>query len=195
MSHEHNSGTTAPPRRVSRFLATTLGLMAALHLYIGWRLLPDLGLNGACWTVGILLLCVSAVMIPFGMASRFFIRPTELADRIHWLGALLMGLFSSLLVLTLLRDIALLLMPAAWRHDSALAIVALAGLVTLIGYINARRIPRVAHVAVPIAGLPAPLHGFTIAQITDLHVGPTIKQAYVTGVVSRLNALQPISSP
>ncbi|MHC6084421.1 metallophosphoesterase [Ralstonia solanacearum] len=191
MSHEHNSGTTAPPRRVSRFLATTLGLMGALHLYIGWRLLPDLGLNGAGWTVGILLLCVSAVMIPFGMASRFFIRPTELADRIHWLGALLMGLFSSLLVLTLLRDIALLLMPAAWRHDSALAIVALAGLVTLIGYINARRIPRVAHVAVPIAGLPAPLHGFTIAQITDLHVGPTIKQAYVTGVVSRLNALQP----
>ncbi len=191
MSHEHNSGTTAPPRRVSRFLATTLGLMGALHLYIGWRLLPALGLNGVGWTVGILFLCVSAVMIPFGMAARFFIRPTELADRIHWLGALLMGLFSSLLVLTLLRDVALWLMPAAWRHDSALVIVALAGLVTLIGYINARRIPRVAHVTVPIAGLPAPLHGFTIAQITDLHVGPTIKQAYVTGVVSRLNALQP----
>lgn len=123
--------------------------------------------------------------------GALFIRPTELADRIHWLGALLMGLFSSLLVLTLLRDVALWLMPAAWRHDSAVVIVALAGLVTLVGYINARRIPRVAHVAVPIAGLPAPLHGFTIAQITDLHVGPTIKQAYVAGVVNRLNALQP----
>lgn len=73
-----------------------------------------------------------------------------------------------------------------------MAVPALALLVTLVGYVNARRIPRgVTHVTVPIAGLPEPLHGFTIAQITDLHVGPTIKQAYVAGVVDRLNALHP----
>jgi hypothetical protein len=125
------------------------------------------------------------------MAARFLIRPAERADRVTWFGALLMGLFSSLLVLTVLRDVALILLPAAWRHDSALAVPALALLVTLIGYVNARRIPRVADVAVPIAGLPKPLHGFTIAQITDLHVGPTIKRDYVAGVVERLNALHP----
>jgi predicted MPP superfamily phosphohydrolase len=174
-----------------RFLATTVLLMAALHLYIGWQLLPDLGLSGAGWSAGVAFLCVSSVMIPLGMAARFVVRPIALADRVNWLGALLMGLFSSLLVLTLLRDLALIVLPTAYRHDSALLVVGLALFVTLVGYINARRIPRVAHVTVSISDLPAPLHGFTIAQITDLHVGPTIKRPYVAGVVNRLNALQP----
>lgn len=190
MSDEPN-GSRSLPRGRRRFLTTTVALMAALHLYIGWRLLPDLGWNGAGWAAGVVFLLVSTVMIPTGMAARFVIRPISLADRVTWFGALLMGLFSSLLVLTLLRDIALIVLPQAYRHDSALLVVALTLLVTVIGYVNARRIPRVARVTVPIAGLPAPLHGFTIAQITDLHVGPTIKRAYVAGVVDRLNALQP----
>nr|WP_311526381.1 metallophosphoesterase [uncultured Ralstonia sp.] len=190
MSDEPNGRATLSRGR-RRFLATTVLLMAALHLYIGWRLLPDLGLNGAGWAASSLFLCVSAVMIPTGMAARFVIRPIALADRVTWFGTLLMGLFSSLLVLTLLRDIALIVLPQAYRHDSALLVVVLTLLVTLIGYINARRIPRVARVTVPIAGLPEALHGFTIAQITDLHVGPTIKRAYVAGVVNRLNTLNP----
>lgn len=185
------NGSRSLPRGRRRFLMTTVGLMAALHVYIGWRLLPDLGWNGAGWAAGIIFLLISTVMIPTGMAARFVIRPISLADRVSWFGALLMGLFSSLFVLTLLRDIALIVLPQAYRHDSALLVIALTLLVTLIGYVNARRIPRVARVTVPIAGLPAPLHGFTIAQITDLHVGPTIKRAYVAGVVDRLNALQP----
>jgi uncharacterized protein len=43
---------------------------------------------------------------------------------------------------------------------------------------------------VPIDGLPAALHGFTIAQISDLHVGPTVKAPYVRAVVERVNALK-----
>ncbi|MDE2204458.1 MAG: metallophosphoesterase [Burkholderiaceae bacterium] len=190
MSDEQNSKATVP-RRMRRFLATAVVLMAALHLYIGWRLLPDLGLKGAGWIAGVGFLCVSSLMIPFGMAARFVVRPIVLADRVTWVGALLMGLFSTLLVLTLLRDIALIFLPVTYRLDSAVLVLALAAFVTLVGYINARRIPRVAHVTVSIADLPAPLHGFTIAQITDLHVGPTIKRAYVAGVVDRLNALEP----
>ncbi len=185
------TGSRSLPRGRRRFLTTAVALMAVLHLYIGCRLLPDLGWNGAGWAAGILFLLVSTVMIPTGMAARFVIRPISLADRVSWFGALLMGLFSSLFVLTLLRDIALIVLPQAYRHDSALLVVVLTFLVTFVGYVNARRIPRVARVTVPIAGLPAPLHGFTIAQITDLHVGPTIKRAYVAGVVDRLNALQP----
>ncbi|MCK4120445.1 metallophosphoesterase [Ralstonia nicotianae] len=191
MSQENNGSTAALPSGARRFLVTALLLMIGLHLYIGWRLLPDLGLNRTGWTAGVVFLCVSSLMIPSGMAARFLVRSTELADRISWLGALLMGLFSSLLVLTLLRDVALVMTPTAWRHGLALAVPALAAFATLVGYVNARRIPRVAHVAVPIAGLPEPLHGFTIAQITDLHVGPTIKQSYVAGVVERLNSLGP----
>ena len=41
----------------------------------------------------------------------------------------------------------------------------------------------------PIAGLPAALDGFTIAQISDVHVGPTIKRPYVEAIVDAVNRL------
>jgi predicted MPP superfamily phosphohydrolase len=37
--------------------------------------------------------------------------------------------------------------------------------------------------------LPAPLHGFTIAQISDIHIGPTIKREYVAAIVDAVNHL------
>jgi predicted MPP superfamily phosphohydrolase len=44
-------------------------------------------------------------------------------------------------------------------------------------------------VEVPLAGLPEALRGFTIAQISDIHVGPTIKRRFVQGIVDRVNRL------
>jgi len=106
-----------------------------------------------------------------------------------------------LLVLTLLREVMLLAGFAAsgWLIDvasvqrlhswSAVAVPVLAVLVTLVGFINARRRAVVRHVNVPIAGLPARLHGFSIVQISDIHVGATIKNGYVSRIVDAVNAL------
>ena len=44
-------------------------------------------------------------------------------------------------------------------------------------------------VDVPIRGLPAALQGFTIAQISDIHVGPTIRGDYVDAIVRAVNRL------
>jgi predicted MPP superfamily phosphohydrolase len=60
---------------------------------------------------------------------------------------------------------------------------------TLAGFLNARRVARVVQVDIPIANLPAELQGFSIAQISDIHVGPTIKRAYLERIVERVNAL------
>ena len=59
---------------------------------------------------------------------------------------------------------------AALRDGSALAVPLLALAATALGFWNARRTAAVKHVDVPIANLPAALHGFTVAQITDVHV-------------------------
>ncbi|MFK7091644.1 metallophosphoesterase, partial [Chromobacterium violaceum] len=72
---------------------------------------------------------------------------------------------------------------------SALAVPLLAGMITLVGFINARRTARVVNVDVPIANLPDALHGFTIAQISDIHVGPTIKHGYLDAIVDKVNRL------
>jgi predicted MPP superfamily phosphohydrolase len=108
-----------------------------------------------------------------------------------------MGLFSSVMVLTIARDVALLAMApfggaaAAFRHPSAVVVTLLALAVTLVGLVNARRIAGVVHVDVPIAGLPAALEGYSIVQISDIHIGPTIKRDYLKAIVAKVNALKP----
>jgi predicted MPP superfamily phosphohydrolase len=51
--------------------------------------------------------------------------------------------------------------------------------------------PRVREVRVPIPGLAPALEGLRVVQISDLHVGPTIRRRHVERVVSRALAARP----
>ncbi|TMH22849.1 MAG: metallophosphoesterase [Betaproteobacteria bacterium] len=171
-----------------------------LHLYIGLRLLPDMpfGTLGVAALGGWLI--VSTSLTPLGLLARR-IKRQPLSDRLAWAGLLAIGSLSSLLVLTLIRDVVLLVGHAVsgwlfegdllqqFKSSSAVAVPLLAGLFTLVGLINARRRAKVRSVNVPIVDLPAPLHGFTIAQISDVHIGPTIKREYVAAIVDAVNQL------
>jgi len=124
------------------------------------------------------------------MLARFVVARQALADRLSWLGGLAMGLFSSVLVLTVLRDLVLLLAnKPSLAAPTAIAVLALASLFTLIGYVNARRVARIVRVDIPLTNLPDELAGFTIVQLSDIHVGPTIKREYVQAIVDRVNQL------
>src|SRR4029450_8583913 len=105
--------------------------------------------------------------------------------------------FSWLLVLTLVRDVSLvisilLLSPqgqGTWIRSSAIGVMVLTPVITLVGFYVARRVAPVVDVEVPLADLPPQLEGFTIAQISDIHVGPTIKRNFVEAIVERVNRL------
>ena len=171
--------------------------VALLHAFIGFRLVPELPTPWG-WLL-VTGLALSSTLMPLGLLGRRIARQPW-ADRLSWAGLLLMGLFSSLFVLTVLRDVLLL---AAWavnavgmalplsslRTLSAELTPLLALAVTALGFVNARRTPAVVRVDVPIAGLPAALHGFTLAQISDVHVGPTIKHDFLQRVVATVNTL------
>jgi uncharacterized protein len=169
-----------------------LWLLALLHLYIGWRIAPGLPGSLAPWAFAAVLLA-SAILIPLAWFGRRA-RDRERADRLSWAGMLALGLSSTLLVLTLLRDVVLLF---AWPfglvqlpQGSAVAAVAGATLFMAVGFFNARRTARVREVEVPVADLPAALQGFTIAQISDIHVGPTIKRPFLQAIVEAVNDLK-----
>ena len=170
-------------------------LILLLHVYIGARLVPALPYVPFAAIVLLAWLAASAVLMPLGFNARRAAGRTS--ERVVWAGLIAMGSFSSLVVLTILRDVALAALRLAHvggldtaRSATALAVPLLAALLTLIGLVNARRRARVRAVDVPIAGLPASLSGFTIAQISDLHVGPTIRRGYVEAVVDAVNALE-----
>ncbi|KVE32615.1 metallophosphoesterase [Burkholderia sp. TSV86] len=188
-------------RRFSSFLLRFIAIGVLLHVYVGLRLLPDLDSPVARYA-GALWLVASCVLIPLGMLSRVFERQ-PLGDRVAWVGLIAMGFFSSLFVLTLARDVLLAsllsidsLAPrtvslAHWRTLTAVGVPLAALAVSIVGFFNARRRARVVDVDVPIGDLPAALDGFTIVQISDIHVGPTIKRDYVEAIVSAVNRLKP----
>ena len=175
---------------------TLLAILAVLHAYIWLRLLPAMEVGMGGMLLGAALLAVSAVLVRIGLVAPT-LRRTRWSEPVAWAGLLAMGLFSSLFVLTLLREVLLLGLHLAGvagpgpARDSAIAVPLVALAVTAIGFVNARRVARVVKVEVPIAGLPRELHGYSIAQISDIHVGPTIRRPYLNAIVTKVNALKP----
>ncbi|MEU6809174.1 metallophosphoesterase [Streptomyces sp. NPDC046831] len=51
--------------------------------------------------------------------------------------------------------------------------------------------PRVKRVTVPLARLPRAAHGFRIAVVSDIHLGPVLGRGFAQKVVDTINATQP----
>ncbi|SAL72121.1 metallophosphoesterase [Caballeronia telluris] len=188
--------------RRSAFFLRVIGIGILFHLYVGVRLIPAAPVGAPLRWLAALVLVASVLLIPLGMAART-IEQQPLSDRLAWIGLITMGFFSSLLVLTFARDVVLLAIhlvdwargvpigSPAFTAESALAVPALAVLSSAVGFYNARRRAPIVTVDVPIDGLPPALNGFTIVQISDIHVGPTIKRHYVERIVAAVNGLKP----
>ena len=175
------------------FALIFLGLLGSIYGYSGWRLIPHLPppvQPGA--TLALVFLLLTPLLL-FRLRSR----PTSLTDSLAWVAYLGMGFFAVCSTLLVLRDIGGLLLDLVYPIDAVLhasidlATLALALVVAVYGYYQARRTPAVRRVEVPIENLPPALVGLRIVQISDLHVGSTIKAPFVERVVARVNELQP----
>jgi uncharacterized protein len=163
-------------------------ILLALPTYVGCRLLPPLALGPAATAAAVGLLAAATVLVP---------KSVRRSDALAWIGLIAMGFFSTLFVTTLLRDVFLLaarLSLGSLRYQtllepSALCALALTAAVTAVGFVIARR-PRIVNVDIPVSQLPKPLHGFSITQISDVHVGPTIRREFVERLVRRVNGLR-----
>src|SRR5690625_1626866 len=182
------------------FLLTPPVITLVGHLYLAERLVW-------AWPGSIpKIIWLSCVALMYACITAGFLirhdKTTPFNDRISWVAFTFLGLFSWLFVLTLLRDVLLftLWLGQSWpplgswdtqrtRFYSALLIVLVSLTATVVGFFNARRTPKVVEVEIKIAGLPDALNGFSIAQITDLHIGSTIKKQFVQRVVRNTNAL------
>lgn len=74
---------------------------------------------------------------------------------------------------------------------SAGGLVASAGLAGLYAWRIEPHWIQIVRRDLPIANLPPPLAGRTLAVISDLHVGPVVEPDYLRGAIDRVNALAP----
>jgi len=192
------------PRRRSGFLApflTALGVFALLHVYVAQRLFVAPALPAVLAVGGCVLLALLLVLVPVGFVfsrrdrgwpSRIF---PPLA--IGWL-----GVSGVLLTVTVVTDLGRLLYAlfhgwpdaVAAAHQARLqAVVVALGTALLVPFAmwTARGRLVLSRVRVPLEKLAPGVAGLRIVQISDLHVGARLGEAFVRRVVDRVNALHP----
>lgn len=158
----------------------------------------------------------AALMVPwfvFMLAWQFVYRADshvlekEWFRALAWLGSLTMGFWATFVLFSIPLDFLNLaanllgrwlpwpfLEPERLRpvfHNLRLGLLAAAGAMALLGWLKVFRGPRISDVRVPIQYLSPDLHGLKIVQISDLHIGPTIRKEYVVDVVNRANEMKP----
>ena len=117
----------------------------------------------------------------------------------HQASYLSMAWVSFALVLTFARDLGLfatMALPVEGPHAAVAqwgtpAVLVGSVLAVAMGALTALRGPRVETVELRVADLHPDLEGLRIAQISDLHVGRSIRRAYVERTVERTLALAP----
>jgi len=197
------------------FFLFFLAVWGGGHAYLAHRLLRPLAGKRAWRRAGWTILGLSLFAVPLVLFSRRLGLDLLLDDRLALLGYLDLGVFLVLLPLLIARDLGWITFtflhslhrrlrgqtpPAApgdpeRRHFLANAmnagILGLTGSMAVAGYHEARQLARVRAVDIPVGGLPDDLQGFHIVQLSDIHLGPTIKGDYLAGIVERCNALRP----
>ena len=181
-------------RLLHPFIVVVSAILIVGYAYIALRL-TSTALARLALAVPFVAVWMLPVVYWFGNRDREGMRH----ELMQALSFLCMGWLSFLFVLTLGRDVLLLvtLLPPlaavhafldatspAWVPVGALVAVSVGVLITALG-------PHVRRVDIPVEGLAPELDGFQIVQISDLHVGPTMRRAYVQRVVNMTRQLSP----
>jgi len=169
---------------VRRRFLIALAIYLAAHLYVWWRLvLPLSSPTGQVATAIVALLSPT-----FPIAMRVRRRLMREAAR-PWLlvGFIWFGFVLYLLLGAVVSHVAV----ACGANARGAAELAAAGAIAVVlaGLVNVARGPVVKRVRVPLARLP--VASYTIAHLTDVHIGPLIGESFTELLVQRVNALRP----
>lgn len=190
------------------FFAIATSILGGVHFYIYRRLVVAPELPAPWFTMGRIALFALAVAIPLSFVAprlignnlaKYFVYPIFI-----WLGLMLMffflllgldlvrGLFWAITKATghsdLLADPDRRLLLARTMAGAAVGTVLSAGVIGLVHGLGKVAVKRV---EVTLPRLPRELDGFTIVQITDLHLGPMRQGGWMAEVVHRINQLKP----
>ena len=182
--------------RILVFLLVVVGITFGLHYYLWVRLVRDASLplawsRGLTWT-----LVFFGVLMPVAMIiSRF--APRSIASPVSWVAFTWMGmlflLFFSLLPMELVRFVGhrTFAVDLARREAMGRMLAGAAGAISLLmggmGMVSALGQVALQKVTVSLSRLRKG-KSYTVVQITDVHIGPTLGKSFLEGVVATVNA-------
>ena len=201
------------------FILIFSSILGLMYGYVGWRIMVPAELTPP-WNVAVWgLIFLFWLAIPLRFVFWFSRIDSEWVDRMARFGYAGLALFSILFVLFITRDILWLIYLLGDKGISIArellgaepvtvaamnperrrfiinmvnaGIVGFTGLYTGWGFYTARSRFRIKNIDFRIKNLPEEFDGFSILQISDIHVGPTIKRDFVRRIVSRVDGIKP----
>lgn len=166
------------------FFFSALSFFTLVFVFLGYRLT---GIGLASWIIaGIPFVLILSYMLLF--RERLSKKWDQVFRSLMYFS---MGFISFVLGLLILRELLYFLLltmnsPFSIEFVSTRAtgtILFAAVLIFVYGYWNAKRGPRIVTVSIPVEGLPEELQGFSIIQLSDLHLGPCVDSKFVENVV------------
>jgi len=185
-------------------IAVVVPVVGGMHYYLYSELVSTLG-PMPDWVLWLLraLVILEIFSFPFlrVLARNHIARPTVAIDWavVVWLGLFLYS-FVATIALRAAAEVASLagLWPAGASllgpvHEG-LAVTAV-GVLTLgvatFGLVRARALPRTTEIEIPLPRLSSSLDGFTLVQLSDLHLGPFTTLGRFQKIVEQVNRLRP----
>ena len=194
------------------FFIVFITLLGIMHGYVGWKIFSGLNLNSSLAIIGIILLAILTLLPVLPILFRYNGFESSFLDKLSLIGYTSLGFFTLSFVAFLSKD----LLFKVWGFISSffsadvkqqitldvdkreflekslsIGILSLIGPTTAYGFYSARKGPTIINQDIYLKNLPDSFENFTIAQISDLHVGPTIKKPYVEKVVNQISTINP----
>ncbi|HSY21729.1 MAG TPA: metallophosphoesterase [Polyangiaceae bacterium] len=187
-------------------IATALGILSVIsfltHRYVWARLVRDVSWPEPWGRVLGIAIFVMAALVPLSFVAMRVL-PRAASAPLAWLVYTWLGFALYLFLFAALGDAArgFAHLFGAWPGDPerraflaralAAGVAGAAAIVGVGGLANVARGFVVRRVRVPLARLPQSASGYSIVQLTDVHVGPTLGKNFVEQIVRETNALAP----
>jgi len=177
------------------FITMVAGIYLGIQYYIAYWLVRNFpALPLSAHAVRLTVLCLS-LSFPAAMILHRKVGGAVF-DFLAYLALIWFGASFILLTLTFLGDMVWIGARLAGAGDGvrralALGTLAAAGSLCLLSVWNARRPPLLREVEVRVRTLPAALDGYSIVQISDVHLGVTLPLKRFAAVIDRVRGLSP----
>ncbi|MBL0953449.1 MAG: metallophosphoesterase [Leptospira sp.] len=198
------------------FLSVLTSLLGFIYYYSTFRLISGLSLNGPIVTMILVGIGALVILVPLTYAFSRLSKREKTQTFFAYVTFTNFGFFSILFTLVLLMDLLRLfdigfvsdysrflfstLLHFGFPIDGvtevknfslAFSTIVVATALSSLGFYNAHVRLTTKHVKIPVKNLHPDLHQFKIVQISDVHIGPTIKEKFLRRVVGKINAQTP----
>ncbi|MGA1844457.1 MAG: metallophosphoesterase [bacterium] len=172
------------------FLLIVLSIYFLIHFFVFLRLTRGLTLAPAYRTAVLIIFILGGAAFFVDRLITRRVLPDPLAFAVFQAGAVWLGVISIAFTLFVVQYVLLFILPNRSRAVT-MATLLLVFLVSSFALYRGTRLPRTRDVEIPLEGLSPALSGFSIVQLSDLHLHRWTHARWIEGVVERVNALAP----